>query len=331
MPTVLLSPSFGAGFNLKESIKEEYLKRIGLKVPDDYTKEQTKCFIYYEFQKAMLKNKVAEYGNITSSDSNARADPIIIDIYNEYNDISLFNSGLVAVDLPDIFDNDWYITDYDGCESLNINIDRAFYRLSCSFIADEIGLEDYKNKWSEYNVIRDAFIDKIKSGGFDDMVVVNETKENHNNNEDTLKRIDSDYKESMIRANMKSVLNKNHIDSIINDFANKKINKRKIITDLMFNLFSAPNITRISDYDPSKQYCIWRINYNYILLSSQFIGIGHYEKNSKKAIYDIIDSFISLCRISADLDTFSVHINHMSANIIDNDDVSESGSDLDGW
>ncbi len=29
MPTILLSPSFGCGFNIKDSVKEEYLRCIG--------------------------------------------------------------------------------------------------------------------------------------------------------------------------------------------------------------------------------------------------------------------------------------------------------------
>ena len=51
MPTVLLSPSFGAGFTINDKVKEEYLERIGLKVPANYTKRQKKTFIHYEYNK----------------------------------------------------------------------------------------------------------------------------------------------------------------------------------------------------------------------------------------------------------------------------------------
>jgi hypothetical protein len=315
MPTVLLSPSFGEGFNIKNCIKEEYLERIGLKAADHYTDEQKKCFIHYEFEKAILKNNVLSYGNMTSSDSKARVDSIIIDIYNECENITEFNSELVAIDIPDIFYNDWYITDYDNIETLNINIDRAFYKLSSSFMTGDIGLDHYKSMWIEYNKIKDAFVAKIKSDQLYGIVVINEDNPIVKDNDIILKHMNEQYKNSMMRATIKSIINKSYIELVINEIKHfgKKINRKngeKIIADIMFNLFSGENITRISKYDPSKKYCIWKMGDVYILLYKEYINmyIDYFNRSDlNKAMDIIVSSFISFCHTNDCLDDLTMY------------------------
>jgi hypothetical protein len=157
MPTVLYSPDFGAGFKIPTEIKRRYLHRRGIHV--DKMED-----IYDRFHLAVYDTPARTIGGwIVGGSENARAIPEIVEMYMGTRDEPVWR-GARHLTFSDVFADYWYVSHYDGRETLHINIDGPFYRLSEAYFQGLIDDRTFCDRYREAAAARQDLINSVEMG-----------------------------------------------------------------------------------------------------------------------------------------------------------------------